>query len=254
MVDAGGGSFLRFGEARARLADLSLVAISHLHPDHVADLPALLWLSETARQQPLRIAGPSGAGSFPSFDVFLARLFDQQTGAFPILSGTLGQAGRGVRLDITTVVGAVGTSSSVFADSVVQVTAFGVPHGDVPSIAYKVQVGNRAIVFGSDQNGSDERFSQFASGADMLVLHAGISQLAPDDLTRLHARPATLGQLAGRANARKVVLSHFMEPPPAVRTREWFSLANLDGAVAEIRKHYAGPIEVAADLQCFAVN
>ena len=49
MVDAGGGTFLRFGEAGARLQDLSLLAISHLHPDHVSDLPALLWLSELAR-------------------------------------------------------------------------------------------------------------------------------------------------------------------------------------------------------------
>ena len=62
MIDAGGGTFLRFGEAGARLQDLSLLAISHLHPDHVSDLPALLWLSEQARRQPLRVAGPSGAG------------------------------------------------------------------------------------------------------------------------------------------------------------------------------------------------
>src|SRR5215210_1405225 len=46
MVDAGGGTFLRFGEAGARLKDLSLLAISHVHPDHVSDLPALLWLSD----------------------------------------------------------------------------------------------------------------------------------------------------------------------------------------------------------------
>ena len=43
LVDAGGGAFLRFGQADARIDDLSLIAISHLHPDHVSDLPALLW-------------------------------------------------------------------------------------------------------------------------------------------------------------------------------------------------------------------
>src|SRR6185503_474363 len=89
MVDAGGGTFLRFGEAGARLQDLSLLAISHLHPDHVSDLPALLWLSELARQQPLKIAGPTGAGAFPSIDAFIRRLFDTSSGAFPILGGTL---------------------------------------------------------------------------------------------------------------------------------------------------------------------
>ena len=42
LVDLGGGAFLRFGQAQAKLGDLSLVAISHLHPDHVSDLPALV--------------------------------------------------------------------------------------------------------------------------------------------------------------------------------------------------------------------
>jgi ribonuclease BN (tRNA processing enzyme) len=71
MVDAGGGTFLRFGEAGARLQDLSLLAITHLRPDRVSDLPALLWLSELARQQPLKIVGPTGAGAFPSIDEFI---------------------------------------------------------------------------------------------------------------------------------------------------------------------------------------
>jgi ribonuclease BN (tRNA processing enzyme) len=60
LVDMGGGAFLRFGQAEARLSDLSLVAISHSHPAHVSDLPALLWLSNFARKEPLPIVGPSG--------------------------------------------------------------------------------------------------------------------------------------------------------------------------------------------------
>jgi len=40
LVDMGGGAFVRFGQAQAQLSDLSLIAISHLHPDHVSDLPA----------------------------------------------------------------------------------------------------------------------------------------------------------------------------------------------------------------------
>src|SRR6185437_8950399 len=154
MVDAGGGTFLRFGEAGARLQDLSLMAISHLHPDHVSDLPALLWLSELARQQPLKVAGPTGAGAFPSIDAFIRRLFDTGSGAFPILGGTLGQPGQGVRLDVVAIDARVGTSSTIWSDNDLEVSAIGVPHGNVPSIAYRIRVGSRSIVFGSDQNGS----------------------------------------------------------------------------------------------------
>ena len=58
MVDVAGGTFLRFGEAGARLDDLSVLAISHLHPDHVTDLPGLLWLSDAARAASLSHSKP----------------------------------------------------------------------------------------------------------------------------------------------------------------------------------------------------
>jgi ribonuclease BN (tRNA processing enzyme) len=254
MVDAGGGTFLRFGEAGARLQDLSLLAISHLHPDHVSDLPALLWLSEVARHQPLKIAGPTGAGAFPSIDAFIRRLFDTSSGAFPILGGTLGQPGHGVRLDVAAVDATVGTSSTVWSDDGLEVTAIGVPHGNVPSIAYRIRVGDRSMVFGSDQNGSDERFTSFAAGADALIMHFGLSARAPDPLARLHARPAAVGQVAQKAGARRLVLSHFMEAPPTVKTPEWFSLTDLGEAVGEVRKHFSGRIDTAVDLQCIPVR
>src|SRR5215207_7993667 len=34
LIDMGGGSYLRFGQSQAKLSDISLIAVSHLHPDH----------------------------------------------------------------------------------------------------------------------------------------------------------------------------------------------------------------------------
>ena len=82
LIDMGGGAFGRFGQADGKLADLAMVGISHLHPDHVSDLPALLWLSHQTRKQPLPIVGPSGNEAAPDFQTFLNRLFDEKTGAF----------------------------------------------------------------------------------------------------------------------------------------------------------------------------
>lgn len=42
LIDAGGGTHLRFGQAGARLEDLRFIGITHFHTDHVADLPAIL--------------------------------------------------------------------------------------------------------------------------------------------------------------------------------------------------------------------
>ena len=65
LVDMGGGAYLRFGQSGAKTSDLALVAISHLHPDHVSDLPAFLWLSHTVRTEPLPNVGPSAGKGVP---------------------------------------------------------------------------------------------------------------------------------------------------------------------------------------------
>ena len=49
LFDIGGGSYIRFGQTRAKLADLAMVGISHLHPDHTSDLAALMWGSNRLR-------------------------------------------------------------------------------------------------------------------------------------------------------------------------------------------------------------
>src|SRR6185312_8209168 len=107
LVDMGGGAHHRFGEAQAKIRDLSLVVISHLHPDHVADLPALIWISNRFREEPLPIIGPSGNNAFPDFSTFLSRLFEEKTGAFQVLGSALGgkesYAASSVRLDVSVV-------------------------------------------------------------------------------------------------------------------------------------------------------
>jgi ribonuclease BN (tRNA processing enzyme) len=58
LIDMGGGALGRFGQTQAKLTDLSLVAVSHLHPDHISDLPAFLWQSDLERNEPLPMFGP----------------------------------------------------------------------------------------------------------------------------------------------------------------------------------------------------
>ena len=114
------------------------------------------------------------------------------------------------------------------------VTAFRVPHGNILALAYRIRVGDRAIVFGTDQTGTDPRFAEFARGADLLVLHMTVGVGARNPL---HAAPDVVGQVARDAKPARLILSH-LDPP------------DLDAAVAKVKKHYTGPIAAAADLQC----
>jgi ribonuclease BN (tRNA processing enzyme) len=242
LVDMGGGAFLRFGQAQAKLSDLSLVAISHLHPDHVSDLPALLWLSHQARKDPLPIAGPSGNEVAPSFSTFLSRLFDEKTGAFQVLGPTLGatqgKTGGGVRLEVGVVDVMKAEPSIVFDRQGVTVTALGIPHGDIPTLAYRVQTRDVSVVFSSDQTGTNPRFVEFAKGANVLVMHLNIAAGAKSPL---HASPGVVGRVAQDAGIGRLIVSHI-------------SQFDLDAAIAELKKFYTGPLTIGADLQCTQVQ
>lgn len=148
LVDMGGGALSRFGQAGAKVSDLSLVAVSHLHPDHVSDLPAFLWQSNLERKEVLPIVGPSGNDAAPDFSTFLGRLFDETKGAFPVLGATLGGkrrdipsgAGGSVRLDVGTIDVTKALPSTAYDRDGLTVTAQGIPHGNMPTLAYRVNV------------------------------------------------------------------------------------------------------------------
>ncbi|MET3969514.1 ribonuclease BN (tRNA processing enzyme) [Bradyrhizobium sp. LA2.1] len=251
LIDMGGGAQHRFGESQAKLEDLWMVGISHLHPDHVSDLPAFLWLSHEVRKEPLKVFGPTGNDAAPDFAIFLNRLFDEKTGAFPVLGSALGGSygGSGVRPDMGRVVAGgvrldVGVIDAVKSDpSVVlqregtTVTARKIPHGNMPTLAYRVQTGNVSIVFSSDQNGTDPGFVEFAKGANLLIMHLAI---APGANVPLHATPAVVGRVAQEAAVKQLIVSHF-------------GLFELDAAIADLRTAYNGPLIVGADMQCTPV-
>jgi ribonuclease BN (tRNA processing enzyme) len=239
LVDMGGGTYIRFGQSQAKLADLAMVAVSHLHPDHVSDLPALLWLSHQGRKEPLPIVGPSGNEIAPAFPTFLSRLFDEKNGAFQVLGHTVGAAqGNGVPLEISVVDVTKGEPSAVFDRDGITVTAMGIPHANVPTLAYRVQTRGVSVVFSSDQNGTNPKFVDFAKGADVLIMHLAIAAGATSPL---HAAPAVVGRIARDAGVKRLIVSHIGQ-------------FDLDAAIADLKKFYTGPLTIGADLQCTQVQ
>lgn len=243
LIDTGGGAFLRFGQSRARLADLSLVAISHLHPDHVADLPAILWTSNSIRKDPLPIRGPSGNEGMAAFPTFLSRLFDAKEGAYQVLRNTLGapqapSAGGGVLLEVGVADVTKAEPTTVFDKDGLTVTALGIPHGPFPTLAYRVTTRDVSVVFSSDQTGTNPRFVDFAKGANLLIMHMASGAGAKNPL---HASPAVVGRIAQDAGVGRLIVSHI-------------GVFDLDAAVAELKQSYTGPLTVGADLQCTPVQ
>jgi len=220
-----------------------MFGISHLHPDHVSDLPAFLWLSDRVRKDPLPIVGPSGNESAPSLSTFLNRLFDEKNGAFQVLAPTVGGAAQdnivsGVRLAVGVVDATKAEPSIVFDGQGVTVTALGIPHDHFPTLAYRVQIGSASVVFSSDQTGTNSSFIDFAREATLLIMHMAIPAGATHPY---HASPSVVGRVAQDANVKRLIVSHL-------------GLFDLDSAVAELKKFYFGPLTVGADLQCTQVQ
>ena len=243
LVDAGGGTFLRFGEAGARFTDLDFVGLSHFHTDHSADFPALLKSGNfSGREQPLPVAGPGPGGPFPGLEAWLDSMLAAGSGAYGYLSGYLDGSGRLVKL-LPHEIDRDTEEPVRVLEGDITVDALPVPHGIVPALGFRVTVAGVSIVFASDQNGSSDAFIDFAREASLLVMHLPVPEDAEGTALQLHARPSRVARIATDADAEALVLSHFMAR----------SLRNLDANLDVVRGAYDGKVVVAEDLACVAV-
>jgi ribonuclease BN (tRNA processing enzyme) len=241
LIDAGSGAFLRLGETGGRFEDLDLIALSHFHTDHSADLPALLKSGNfSSRERALVVSGPASNRRFPGLSEFLDGFLNPDTGSYRYLSGYLDGSDGLVRLDTREMDHREKAPQIVIEKEGLIVTALGVPHGIVPALAYRVEAGEKSIVFGSDQNGSLDAFIDFTREADLLVAHMAIPENAGKSARSLHAPPSILGRIASEASVSGLLLSHFMAR----------SLNSMDHNLEMISANFSGTTILAKDRLC----
>jgi len=254
LVDIGGGAALRFGESGATVSDLDVILFTHLHADHSADLPALVKMSFFEnRARPLPIYGPTGNKLMPSTVAFVRALFDSTRGAYRYLGDFLSPISRNTYKlqpqdigDVRNKIRVPRKTSDkiwpVFTSDRLRISATAVTHGSIPALAWRIEAGGKNIVFGGDTNGEGDNLQQLARQADLLLAHNAVPEGASGIERQLHMPPSVIGRIAQEAGVKQLVLSHRMR-----RT-----LGHETETLGAIKKHYAGPVSFANDLDCFA--
>jgi ribonuclease BN (tRNA processing enzyme) len=242
LVDSGGGSALRFGQAGAHVAQLDAILFTHLHIDHSADFAALIKSSYfEQRDRQLPVIGPTGSADFPSTTQFVAALFDPDHGAYRYLGEFLRGEDGGYVLQARNVPLRTHEVRTVLRAAGVTAAATRVVHGSVPALGWRVTVGGKSITFSGDGNGDNGNLEMLAMNADIFVAHNAIPEDETGAARQLHMPPSVIARIAHAAAVKQIVLSHRM-----LRT-----LGRESETLAVIARGYSGRVTFADDLDCF---
>jgi ribonuclease BN (tRNA processing enzyme) len=245
LMDAGGGSALRFGQSGAQMSQLDVILFSHFHVDHSADFSALIkssWFEE--RQRALPIYGPPGNDFMPAATEFVSDFFGDKHGVYRYLSELLEPDEEGSYKMQPHNVEANEVPVVVFRNGDITASAVHVIHGGVPALAWRIEARGKVIGYSGDTNGEGQGLLRIAMNADVFIAHNAVPEGATGLERRLHMPPSVIGQIAADAHVKNLVLSHRM-----LRT-----LGKEAQTEAEIRKRYSGPLKFADDLDCFPLK
>jgi ribonuclease BN (tRNA processing enzyme) len=253
-IDCGRGSPSAFVDAGLDFRRLEAVFVTHLHADHVGDLPGMLlypWGVRTGAHGPLppiRVYGPAAPEALPSGDA----AFHRDTTVDPerpapgtadlvqsILAGyayhlnvmpldaRMPDPGGLVRAtEIPVPPPAPGEPQRpvvVMDDAGVRVTTIAVTHGHaVPALAYRFDTAGGSVVFSGDTTVNADLIA-LAQEADILV-HCvadlgylerhGTTGEALERMAGLHTDVTEVGDVAQRARVNELILNHYLPAEP----------------------------------------
>ena len=215
LLDCGSGVTHRLAELALPWRQITHVALTHFHTDHIADLTTLAFAWKygdlPGRSAPLTLVGPTGTAAL--VEKFIAAFGDWlREPGFPLIIREIAPA------------------ESIDLGDGTTLRATKVPHTD-ESVAYSIERGRRRIVYTGD-TGFDPMLGEWARGADVLLCECSlpVAMAIPTHLT-----PEQCGALAAAALPKQLVLTHFYPPVERVDIR------------ALVATHYAGPVTLAVD-------
>jgi ribonuclease BN (tRNA processing enzyme) len=185
--DLGPGSVHRWADAGVLSRDVSEIYITHLHPDHLSDLPVLLFSFRNPlyrRETSLRIIGPAG-------------LKDFHRGLLHLYGDRVEEVGYDLEI--------VESRGGEFHGNGYSVVSERVAHTP-ESLGYRIESNEGGSLVYSGDTDDCEGIRKLGLGADLLLFECSVPE---EERMEGHLTPTLAGRIAAACRAGKLVLTHF---------------------------------------------
>ncbi len=233
MFDCGRSASTNLARAGVGCEEVDRLFLTHLHFDHIVDLPYLVFVGWVkVRKRRLKIYGPVGTRKFveriirPPFQQDISSRLSHGKDIQPLDPEVAEVDGKHCFLELADY-----RISATFTD-----------HGNIPTLAYRVDAGDRRVVITGDGT-PDEDFPEFCKGADLLAIEcSGTPEfLAMQPWGAWHIAPADIANIARKAEVKRVMIKHLViEDITGDRTSP-YQMAD------QIRSGFGGDVMVAED-------
>ena len=247
VVDIGDGSNDNLRSWNINFRDIEAVLITHLHSDHIADLPGLhqnAWVVGE-RSSKLKVFGPEGIDQFTQgIEMAYAHDYVFRNEHHGDVIAPLQFAGFDTRvIDLNNPV--------IFDNGELKITAFKVIHEPIePALGFRFEYKGRSIVISGDTSytqtvidnsmNADVLFHEAQANHMLAIMEEslrsrGAELLATvlDDITTYHTTLVEAAEIANEANVKKLFFYH-LTPAPRNYIQEIMFVRGVD----QVRKEW----------------
>jgi ribonuclease Z len=251
FFDLGSGALKNFTGLGLPVTATTKVFLSHLHADHVGDMPTMLYsLAKAGRRDPVEVWGPAGATEALGTHAYARALQTAHAWDMESLNGHPGQSG--ARAETTEV--PHDTTATVYERNGVTITSFPVIHIQDGAVGYRLDYAGRSVVFSGDTrpcrtlvdaaDGADLLIHETFPAPDVYAQKAGVPPAFAEMIVNsVHTSPAMAGKVFARVAARMSVMWHLAADHDTVGS-----------AFRDMRTQYDGPVTIAQDLTVFNIT
>ena len=251
FFDLGSGALKNFDGLRLPVTATTKVFLSHLHADHVGDMPPLLYsLAKAGRRDPVEVWGPGGATEALGTHAYARALQAAHAWDMESLNGHPGQSGaRAVTTEVP-----YDSSATVYERNGVTITSFPVIHIQDGAVGYRLDFAGRSVVFSGDTrpcrtlvdaaDGAALLIHETFPAPDVYAQKAGVPPAFAEMIVNsVHTSPTMAGKVFARVGARMSVMFHLAVDHDTVGS-----------AFRDMRTRYDGPVTIAQDLTVFNIT